>query len=487
MAICSKFALRLGLGIAFVGSQVWVSVAFAQQQQQFPITVTSNGGTPLVVDGFEAERVPVGVLPGSEICAPGPVVYKSEGERWLFQQWSDGTTDPCVTLTKPGSYRAIYAHEVLVVIKSTAPGVQRSIWAAYAKPMKLDVPPTIERNPETRFRFESWSDGERLFDPSNTIAPVKPIVLEVRWIREHHLQVDGPEAANLLGSGWYTDGTNLVLRAPEMLPGSSDQERFKFAQWETTSFPPAALQNPQSPTTTVNIQMPYTIRAVYQKQYLVSATSPLGTLKRDWVSDGEEVILEAPSISDIVPDLDRLVFKRWEGMDGPLSPKIIGKVDKPINVTAVYERQVSLKVNAPHGATGDGWQKAGSVATISVPATYAEMFLLNSTFTAFGGYPPGQTSIQVLVNEPTTLTALYRTEPNAPILLMVLLLPLLAVLTYFAITRAWFKRATRHIAHTYSRVRRPKPMVEHTLSATARFPGRNGVHLPVPVGEEQRF
>ena len=38
--------------------------------------------------------------------------------------------------TKPGAYRAIYAHEVLVVLKSTAPGVQRSMWVPFAEPVK---------------------------------------------------------------------------------------------------------------------------------------------------------------------------------------------------------------------------------------------------------------------------------------------------------------------------------------------------------------
>src|SRR5205823_5384106 len=181
--------------------------------------------------------------------------------------------------------------------------------------------------------------------------------------------------------------------------------------------------------------MPYSIRAVYQKQYLVSATSPLGTLKRDWINEGQDVVLEAPPVTDIVPDQERLVFKRWDGMDGLLSPKITGKVDKPIMLTANYERQVMLKVNAPHGSAGDGWQKLGDVATVSVPNSVAEMFLLNSTFSTFGGYPAGQTSIQVLVSGPTTLTALYHTEPNLPVLALLLAMPLLIVSIYLFTTR----------------------------------------------------
>jgi hypothetical protein len=477
------------LAIAASAFLLGASVAAAQEQPSSPIQVSSNSGTPLLIDGVEPDKLPTGVAAGTTVCAPGPRVYKTEGDRWIFQQWSDHTPDKCITPTRPGVYRAIYAHEVLVVLKSTAPGVARSMWAPYGEPIKFEVPAVIPSGEDTRYRFDSWSDGETQFDRTNSIAPVKPTALEVRWTREQRLQIDGPENANLQGSGWYPDGTNLVLRAPETLPGESDQARWKFSQWESTSFPPAVLQNAQSPISAVTMQMPYSIRAVYQKQYLVSATSPLGTLKRDWVNEGQDVALEAPAMTDIVADQERLVFKRWDGIDGLLSPKIVGKVDKPINVTATYERQVMLKVNAPHGAAGDGWQKVGNVVTVSVPGTFSEMFLLNSSFTNFGGYPAGQSSIQVVVSEPTTLTALYRTEPNLNVLALLLLLPLLAVLVYVAHRRGGSNWLRARIDRVRAEVRvrrksRSRPAADSGLEFTAKIPTRNGTHLPLPIGDE---
>src|SRR5262249_23613344 len=186
-------------------------------------------------------------------------------------------------------------------------------------------------------------------------------------------------------------------------------------------------------------------------------------------------------------DQERLVFKRWDGMDGLLSPKITGKVDKPIIVNATYERQVMLKVNAPHGSAGDGWQKVGNVASVSVPSSVSQMFLLNSTFTNFGGYPAGQSSIQLVVNEPTTLTALYRTEPNLVVLVLLLGIPLLAVVVYLAITRDWPTRLTTRVRRLRAR-RLPIVRINNqpTLPATEQLPGRNGIHTGLPVGEEQR-
>jgi len=468
----------------FLGS----SLAFAQQTS--PITVSTNSGTTLYVDGIEPEKLPAGVGAGAQVCAPAPRVYKSEGERFIFQEWSDGTTDKCIVPTKPGAYRAIYAHEVLVVLKSAAPGVQRSMWAPFAEPVKLEVPSVVQQSDDSRFRFDGWTDGETLFERTNQIAPVKPTTLEAKWIHEYQITVQAPDGADIKGSGWYPEGSSLLLRAPDTIPGATNQERLKFVNWENATLRGAVLQNPQSLQAALKIDGPYLIRANYDQQYLVEANSAVGTLKRDWIKDGSDVILEAPPIADVVPEQDRLVFKRWDGMDGGLtSPKITGKVDKPISVTAVYERQVMLKINAPHGSAGEGWQKVGTVAPVSVPSTFSEMFLLNSTFTGFGGYPQGQSSIQVLVNEPTTLTALYRTEPNLPVLVLVLLLPLLAVIVYLMGTRGGFDalgERVQRLRHSVRARRKSNAPAAETapLEVTAKLPTRNGTHLPLPIGDE---
>ncbi len=169
-------------------------------------------------------------------------------------------------------------------------------------------------------------------------------------------------------------------------------------------------------------------------------------------------------------------------------------MDKPINATAVYDRQVMLTVNAPHGVSGDGWHKVGDVASVTVPGSVSEMLLLNSTFVGFGGYPNGQSSIQVLVNEPTTLTALYRTEPNYLMFVLVLLLPLLAVLAFLGVTRGWFiawrTRAQERLRHMRARRRlrfwQKAEKLDKPLEVATQLPGRNGTHQPLPIGEEQR-
>jgi hypothetical protein len=461
------------LALVLVSLLASVTLASAQSAPLGPVVISSSSGTPLLVDGLANDKLPIGLSVGATVCLPTRQVYTSEGERFTFQQWSNGATDDCLTPDKPGEYRALYKHEVLLVVKSDVAAAQRSMWATYGVPVQLDVPSLVQDGDDTRFRFQSWSDGEDPFQPSNTIAPVKPAALQVNWLHEHRVTVEAPDGADIKGSGWYADGANLVLRAPDTLPADNDQTRWKFSNWVSDSFPAAVLQNPQTTLTALKVDAAYTIRAVYTKQYLVDAQSPFGSLKHDWVNDGDSVVLEAPATSDIVPDQERLVFKRWDGMDGLLSPKITGKADKPISVTAVYDRQVMLKVNAPYGVSGDGWQTAGSVASISVPSAQAQMFLLNSSFVGFGGYPAGQSSIQVLVSGPTTLTALYQTEPNLRVLALLLLLPMLAVLVYLGVTRGWFVGFVGHMQTTaLSRRTASRRALVRGGSSKSSFPGR---------------
>ena len=463
----------------------------AQQIDPNGIVISTSSGLPLLVDGIETEKVPANVSSGAKVCTPDLRMYKSEGERFIFKQWSTGSTDDCITPTAKGSYRAIYSHEVLLLIKSTAPGIQRSKWVTYGAPVEFRVPDSIPDGDGTRYRFQGWSDGETPFDLSNTIAPVKPTVLEVKWTREYFLQVDSPDNAAIKGTGWYADGSNVVLRAPDLLSGDTDQERWKFSEWQSTSFPTAVIQNAKTATTTFAMQAPYTVRAAYDKQYLVQASSPFGTLKRDWINSGQEVVLEAPPLLEVVPDQERLVFKRWDGMDGLLSPKISGKADRPINITAAYDRQVMLKVNSPQGATGDGWQKAGSVATVTAPGSVPQMLLLKASFLGFGGYPAGQSTIQVLVNEPTSLTALYRTEPDFVLIIVVLGIPLAAALIFIGYRRGWrwstMRRGLRVRATAVADFARLPLRKDAEPTTPELSTPRNGVsHLPQPLSPHQR-
>jgi hypothetical protein len=409
------------------------------------VVVMSNSPQPLLIAGMEVDKTPVGVPVGVNICIEDSVYYKSEAERWTFQGWSNGATQECIAPTRPGTFRALFAHEVLIVVRSAASAFQHSQWVTAGTPLDLEVPAiaTVPDDPRSRYRFIQWSDGETPFQPKNTIAPVKPTVLEIKWTFEHQVTVQGPADVQLRGSGWYPDGANLVLQAPESVDGPAAGERLKFMRWEPSDYPAALIGNAMTPQATLKIDAAYSVRAVFQKQYLVTARNPAGTLKRDWFNDGQELILETSPVLDVIPDRERLVFKRWDGVDNILSPRFGGPVDRPVNVAAQYEREVMLKVDAPYGVSGDGWHKAGSVATVNVPASTSSMFLLRSTFAGFSAQSSDASSLQILMNEPVTMSALYRTEVDVRVLAVLLLVPFgafVVLLSYRWVPALWRRR-----------------------------------------------
>ncbi|MBI2171748.1 MAG: hypothetical protein HYU30_06985 [Chloroflexi bacterium] len=155
----------------------------------------------------------------------------------------------------------------------------------------------------------------------------------------------------------------------------------------------------------------------------VQARTPVGVLKKEWVTVGADVALETPAIIESVPDRDRYVFQKWTGMAGLVSPKISGTADQPVNVDAVYEHQFKVGVAAPYGSSGAGWYKQSATATVTVPPAVEKFFFLQDVFVEFAGYGKAPT-MSLVVGEPVDLTALYRREVNLKVLALLVILPL---------------------------------------------------------------
>ena len=446
---CGVVAL---MGFLFSAAMASAQAAPSPTPSPTPVPKNVNLATtsplPLIIDGLESDRLPTAIAGGSTVCITDRQYYKTEGERWTFQGWSNGSTQDCINPSKAGAYKALFSHEVLLVIRSAAADFQHSEWVAYGVPVDMEVPSTVNAREDgnSRYRFVQWSDGENPYDTHNTIAPVKPTALDVKWVLEHKVTVDGPADATIKGSGWYADGTNLVLQAQDIVPSGKDGERSKFKSWQSSGQPTAVIGNASSAQATLKIDAPYSVSAAYDKQFYVSATTPAGTLKHDWVNDGQDLVIEAPATLDVIPERERLVFKRWTGVDGIQSPRFGGPVDRPVSVSAVYERELMLKVDAPLGVSGDGWQKAGTVASVTVPQFNSTMFLFRNTFAGFSGYAQDQNSVQIMMSEPVSLAALYRTEIDLRVLAVLLLVPfaaLILILSYRWVPALWRLRPRR--------------------------------------------
>jgi hypothetical protein len=119
-------------------------------------------------------------------------------------------------------------------------------------------------------------------------------------------------------------------------------------------------------------------------------------------------------------------------MAGLTSPQVGGVVSGPIALVAVYTHQYKVTLVDPYGGSGGGWITAGSMDTVTVPTTNQKNLILKSRFTGFAGYSGNANTIQVMVNAPVTVTALYTTGIDFSVLgLIVLVIIVIAALWIF--------------------------------------------------------
>jgi len=477
-ALGSGLAITGGLALAFVVLFLGAASVFAQElpEQKPPIQVLTIAPISLLIDGIPNATFPAAVTSGSTVCVGLSQHYTGLKERWIFQKWSHGPTSECVTLTQPGAYRALYVHEVVLEIRSRVGRIPASRWVLHGTPMEVEVPDAVQDGNRIRYRFREWSGGENPFTRSNVIAPLEAMTLEVlgnggeklafvSWksvgrpvlsmpglqnpiisfeadapytltadyeqIEQFSVALQGPPGVELEGSGMYQDGRELVIRAPEVVDLASEGERLKFSSWQRLDKSAGPLLDPLSSSSTIAVDAPYTLRADYVKQYFVVATAPFGTLQRGWMDEEAELVLDVPPIEEIVPEQRRLVFKSWEGQEGLFSPRINGVVNKPLNLRAVYQPQVMVTVEAPHGSAGGGWLTMGSTTTIIVPDEAPSRFLFKESFVRFGGYGSGQSSVDVLAQDPVTIAAIYQTRVDLRVLgLLIVAIPVELALIY---------------------------------------------------------
>ena len=449
-----------GLALAAVAALLLGPAAVSAQQPPTneppalaspPIIVTTDSPFPLLVNGLPASDLTTTVKPLTEACVQVPLRYVSQRERWAFVRWSHGPTAQCVTLTGPGVYRALYDHQFVIHIRSEVGQIRESRWVVAGSRVEVEVPETVAEGKGARFRFLEWGEGESPFTPRNVVAPLAPMDLEPRWVKEYLVQIEGPENVGLEGTGWYGEGSPLVLRAPEVIKGGVEGERLRFDSWRSVGIPVRSIPEAEKAFTSVVVDGTFTMEATYLKEYLVVAQSPFGVLVRQWVKEGEPVVLEAPAIQETVPGQLRFVFQRWAGQEGLSSPKITGVANQPINVSAVYERQYLVVVEAPFGGSGGGWHVAGTHITVSVPQEVESKVIFKKSFKGFAGYPEKQSSVNFPVDKPTVVTALYGTNVNAGILSLLLLIPLATIILFFA---------NRWMTHLVRRPRRLGPRTE---------------------------
>ena len=363
---------------------------------------------PLLVNGVLTSQMPATVLSGIPVSIVSTEYYTSQGERYTFQGWSDGTTGTSISSAASGTIIALWSRQILIQVSSVVTSLQQSLWLPYGVPYQLKADANSQSG-NIRYKFLQWSGGETPYQTDNTVIPLQPMTLTAQYTKENLLTIVAPQGITIPGSGWYADGTSLVLQAPHDVYNTAKTSRQDFSAWESVGAPAMVIPSSTSAVMTITVNGPYTLQADYIQQYLVVANSPFGNLNQDWVNAGAEEQLNAPDTQAIVTGQEQFIFQRWDGMAGLVSPKVSGLVTQPLQLTAVYQHQYMVTLVDPYGGSGGGWVNAGTMTTIRVPATNQKDLFLRSRFTGFAGYAGHSNTLQVLIQAPMTITANYTT------------------------------------------------------------------------------
>jgi M6 family metalloprotease-like protein len=106
----------------------------------------------------------------------------------------------------------------------------------------------------------------------------------------------------------------------------------------------------------------------------------------------------------------RLVFRSWS--DGVAENPRPVSLERSLTLEALYARQHLVEVDSPYGSpSGGGWVFEGSRVTVSVTSPFSHGNGTRRVFTAWvGDVASPSPSVEVLVDGPKTLRALWRTE-----------------------------------------------------------------------------
>ena len=266
----------------------------------------------------------------------------------------------------------------------------------------IQIQPIIYLNPNARCVFRQWSDGPTA-NP-RTIEVSSDMTLSVDFDTEYLLSLE-PSGGIASGTGWYKSGTIATVTATSPSTVITDQTRLVFLNW-------SGDEQSDTPSITVNMTAPHSLKANWKTQYYLNIQSAYATLGGGWYDAYSEAVV---SLSSPVATGDgvRYVFVSWSGdLTGASQTESI-TMSGPKLVSAVWATQYELKIESDYGHTsGAGWYDPSTQATFAVDTLTIDAGNdTRRTFTQWSGDAAGSSQQgTVVMDAPKTIRANWKTE-----------------------------------------------------------------------------
>jgi hypothetical protein len=213
---------------------------------------------------------------------------------------------------------------------------QTSGYIAYST-VQISAPRYIYISPGVRAEFKGWTGyGIGSYTgPSNitTINLDSNITEVANWNIEYMLNITSP-FGNTTGSGWYSNGTRVYYSVRPLLIYKNRTTRYEFAGWSNGNLNASGY---------IDVNRPINLVAIWNKEYLVSATTPFGNATGSgWYRNNTIIVISLPKKVINQTAYERLAFYQWSNGNNNESIKVL--VNKPINITAIYKKQYLVNI-----------------------------------------------------------------------------------------------------------------------------------------------
>ncbi|MEM4168995.1 MAG: hypothetical protein QXY99_02785 [Thermoproteota archaeon] len=323
----------------------------------------------ITVDGIVYTSLPVVLnwVPGSshEVVVPG--IEEAGGTRYVFREWSDGSTQTIRTIIaeKPGAvYIAYYNVQYRLTVYSDHGVTTGSGWYDEGAEAVFSVTPTVVRDEEegVEYTFKGWvgsGTGRHYTGPDNPARVIMtgPVEERAEWEPTMYYLRVLSDYGDPYGSGWYP--VNSEARFGVNTPVNHGNGTMRvFLNWHGD----VSLREPAG---TLIMVKPYTVIAGWDTQYLVvyNTTAPNGVLLSvprvpqtlppgfnvyaQYYSAGSRVEI-GPAPETVYGAQDtRYCFEGWAINGKPVTSNVnLGfTVDKPLNISMIYVTEILLTVN----------------------------------------------------------------------------------------------------------------------------------------------
>ena len=374
----------------------------------------------------------------THVISTEAIVSESPETRYVFDSWKDKNTESDRTITiGPETTEIIALFKTQHYLKPITEFGQviGAGWHDEGKSASFELESETvldNKDDNKRYIFESWDYGDYPNSISNSLDVMEPVTVKATWTPQYKLQLKtSVPDYDLFGTGWYEVGKKVALIAEEELESSNSDIRYVFDKWVSKGPNPVIIPNAHSPLTTITIEDPYIIEAVYKESYRVNVWSQYGSpIGAGFYKEGEIAEISLSKNQMVVePNKIRQVFVGWNAAgaktmntdsvsttDGVLAQNLLVMVDRPLNITTNWKTQYYLDVQSQEGRVkGSGWYDLGRMVPFSIDkaSTPPGMWSAEVFDKWTGDVESEETSDRVIMSEPKTIIAVWKTD-NTP-------------------------------------------------------------------------